>query len=1234
MSRLSILRSAGLLWSAAFAACSASDLYIEDPSPLDSLNGALVTSAFAPSADAKVEANSPTSNYGTSSTLNTDNDPFERGYLRFDISGLNAPVKMAVLKLYVKNGSSKGPSIFRTQNSNWTERAITWNNQPGPMGAAIAALGSCSSGHVVSLDVTSAITGNGAFDFVLISNANDGTDFSSREGSHPPQLVVVTDELLDSGAGGGSGAVDSGSGGGAGGGSGAVDSGSGGGAAGGGMGGGSAGGGMGGGSAGGGMGGGAAGGGTGGGTDLQPAFPIRAAFYYPWFPETWGNLADPFTNFHPSLGYYRSDDPAAISKHIDALEYGNVQAAISSWWGVGHYTDTRLVQLLNATSARGSKLRWAIYYENESMGDPSVATLNSELTYLKSKVGNHPAYLRVNGKFVVFVYADGADACAMADRWKQANTVGAFIVLKVFGGFSGCASQPDDWHQYSPAIATDQQGTASYVVSPGFYKKGEPAPRLVRDPVRFQSNINAMIASKARWQLITTFNEWGEGTAVESASEFASASGYGVYMDILHNSGSNVCVPVTCASQGKNCGSIADGCGGTLSCGTCSSGTCGGGGVANVCGSMPVVDAGVANKAPVAAAGVDQSVFVGAAVNLDGSASSDPDGQAITYAWAQTGGPTVSIANPNSAKASFTAPSVTTATTLVFRLTVSDGSLSATDSMSVTVSPQAVNRPPVASIVVSSSVASGALVTLDGTMSSDPDGDSLSFAWAQTAGPAATLANANTSKATFVAPNVTADTTLTFSLTVGDGKGGSNTASANVLVKAPAVNRPPVANAGASQTVVSAAPVTLNGSASSDPDGDAITYKWSQASGPAAALSSTTVANPSFTAPTVTAATALVFSLTVTDAKGLASAPANVTINVNPSSGTTAKFTKVVSLHSVTRSSIVVFFMTDVAVAATVQFGTGSLSQSVTESSPVTRHVVTLSGLSADTSYQYKVIAGTASSTGTFMTAFDGATSPKAFTFAVVGDARAHTEWAVVSAAILAKNPRFVVQTGDNNDSSGSATNWEDYYLKGQSLFANIPVFAAEGNHDTGSNFSVYNIAPQSSSASDIYFAFAYGNAGFVAIDTNSATSTSQSWVKNALAKMSGGPLFAFHHHPLYSCGSHGSSSSLQSTYQASFESSKLTADFTGHDHDLIYWAPVNGVRYVVSGGGGTGLYGLSGCQGPFAQQKYGFMLVTVNGANITQAFYDDKGVQLFSESFAAAGPAINYANLPGLVTY
>ncbi|HEX6034429.1 MAG TPA: hypothetical protein VFY83_08340, partial [Anaerolineales bacterium] len=268
--------------------------------------------------------------------------------------------------------------------------------------------------------------------------------------------------------------------------------------------------------------------------DSQPSFPIRAVFYYPWFPEAWNQQGfNPFTNYNPSLGFYDASQ-AVTKQHIAAMQYGGIQAGIASWWGQGSRTDGRIAGLLQAAS--GTSFRWSIYHENESQGDPSVDQLKSDLTYLRDKYGNDPSFLRVNGRFVVFVYADGNDACGMADRWKQANTVNAYIVLKVFPGYRNCPSQPDSWHQYSPAVATDSQQGYSYAIAPGFWKKGD-AVRLARDLNRWHQNVRDMIASGAPWQLIATFNEWGEGTSVESAREWETGSGYGAYLDALHSNG-------------------------------------------------------------------------------------------------------------------------------------------------------------------------------------------------------------------------------------------------------------------------------------------------------------------------------------------------------------------------------------------------------------------------------------------------------------------------------------------------------------------------------------------------------------------------------------------------------------------------------------------------------------------------------------------------------------------------
>ena len=265
---------------------------------------------------------------------------------------------------------------------------------------------------------------------------------------------------------------------------------------------------------------------------------MRAAFYYPWFPEAWNQSSIyPYTNYTPSLGYYDQSDSSVILNHLDALHYGNIQAGIGSWWGIGQHTDLHFAQILSTTTANNSAFRWGLYYEKESTGNPSVAEIQTDLAYIKQHYGQDPSYWRVDGRFVVFVYADATDDCAMVDRWKQASVgTNAYIVLKVFQNYAKCANQPDNWHQYAPASATSQQGTHSFAISPGFWLKGN-AERLARDVDRWKMDIRSMVASGAQLQLITTFNEWGEGTSVESAEQWGSPSGYGQYLDALHTNG-------------------------------------------------------------------------------------------------------------------------------------------------------------------------------------------------------------------------------------------------------------------------------------------------------------------------------------------------------------------------------------------------------------------------------------------------------------------------------------------------------------------------------------------------------------------------------------------------------------------------------------------------------------------------------------------------------------------------
>jgi hypothetical protein len=268
----------------------------------------------------------------------------------------------------------------------------------------------------------------------------------------------------------------------------------------------------------------------------QPSFPIRATFYYAWYPEAW--LRDPvfpYTRFQPSLGFYSTYDARVVRTHLAAMRYAHLNAGIYSWWGADGYppTDVRFWRYLAA--ARTTPFRWAIYYEREGYENPSVEKIRSDLEYIRDTYATKPAYLRIDGRFVVFVYGNGEESCdSIAERWRKANTVGAYVVLKAFDGFRSCPAQPDAWHQYSAALADYSLAPDSFMISPGFDERSEPTPRLPRDLTRWHDDIAAMIASNARWQLVLTFNEWPEGTSVESSPEWATPSGYGAYLDVLH----------------------------------------------------------------------------------------------------------------------------------------------------------------------------------------------------------------------------------------------------------------------------------------------------------------------------------------------------------------------------------------------------------------------------------------------------------------------------------------------------------------------------------------------------------------------------------------------------------------------------------------------------------------------------------------------------------------------------
>lgn len=313
--------------------------------------------------------------------------------------------------------------------------------------------------------------------------------------------------------------------------------------------------------------------------------PIRGAFYYPWFTVSgsapykgaWTQGTNPWTQFHPKRGYYDSSDTTTIDAHIGDMLYGKFQVGIASWWGQASKENGVFPTLLSRAQTLGTGFQWCIYYEAEGntiagvTGSPSPTTaqITADLNYLTTNYTSHPNYLHVGGKPVIFVYGGPEDDPAVTTditqrtcaRWNAANAAATeswYINLKVYSGYAtDAATYPiDSFHQYAPANAVDTQSTYSRTLSPRFQRGDNALPYLA--PVSrttWQTNIRNMVAGSQDWKLVTSFNEWGEGHAVECCDRpsvfdsgtntnrvytgigWDSVSGYGWVLDDLHNDG-------------------------------------------------------------------------------------------------------------------------------------------------------------------------------------------------------------------------------------------------------------------------------------------------------------------------------------------------------------------------------------------------------------------------------------------------------------------------------------------------------------------------------------------------------------------------------------------------------------------------------------------------------------------------------------------------------------------------
>ena len=294
-------------------------------------------------------------------------------------------------------------------------------------------------------------------------------------------------------------------------------------------------------------------------------------FYYPWYgtPDGpggagrtvhWGRInaankdIEASTNY-PILGAYDSHDPNLLDQHCRWAEYAGIDAFIVSWWGHGDFTDRAMDKILNSCLRHG--LCACIYYE--TVPKPRTPqTAADDIIKVLNKYGRHPAHLKINGKPVVFVYGRALQQLGLTGWLKVIEIVNEKYeggVTAIGDQFShGSARIFDGVHTYNTAGSlkgmtpadvrkwaagtykpwvqlADQAGKISALtVIPGYDDRKIRKPGLAvgrYDTKLYRVQWEEAIKADPHWILITSFNEWHEGSEIEPSLEYGQK-----YLDV------------------------------------------------------------------------------------------------------------------------------------------------------------------------------------------------------------------------------------------------------------------------------------------------------------------------------------------------------------------------------------------------------------------------------------------------------------------------------------------------------------------------------------------------------------------------------------------------------------------------------------------------------------------------------------------------------------------------------
>ncbi len=314
-------------------------------------------------------------------------------------------------------------------------------------------------------------------------------------------------------------------------------------------------------------------------------------------------------------------------------------------------------------------------------------------------------------------------------------------------------------------------------------------------------------------------------------------------------------------------------------------------------------------------------------------------------------------------------------------------------------------------------------------------------------------------------------------------------------------------------------------------------------------------------------------------------------------------------LQQVGRRSALVVWETDQPAPTTLLWGAGpgNLDRESGSGDETTHHVVRLRGLPPGFPVAYQVQSANLPSP---IYVFETQQNRDAtFLFGIYGDTRTgHETHRQVAEALARHRPAAVFHTGDL---VADGTNWDDwvrFFSLEQDLLSGASLYPALGNHEAdGATYLDLFELPEDETGTERYYSVAIGPALFVSLDLYGsdyhAGSEQYDWLEATLAAAAQDPnirhTFVLLHHGPYDSGSHGSNLRVRNELVPLFETYGVSIVFSGHDHSYER-GTVNGVKYVVTGGGGAPLYDVAGdWWTEVAEAVAHYCLVTVHGPHL-----------------------------------